>query len=349
MLKHLHKYIWILSSLMLSAGGLLSNVYAETTATQDETAEVVVLKKMINQQLNQNNTNISSVPIAPQSKQENTQDTDQLSQEIPKLEQPIIDQANLLNQTEYAQLSQYIRDIYDSGKAQIGLVIVTSTGQDDIFSYAMHVAEKWQLGTAKYDNGLLIVVAVNDRRIQILTGYGLEGILPDIITHRIIQNQITPYFKQGQYSQGLQAGLTEINHILNQDPELARQAAESLKQQQAEAHRQQQAQENTFGLSLFILVIAVFTSYLIGRKTSALGAGIAGTAIGLFNGMEIIMSLILGFGLFFLVISSIAQLIFQALASSSGGGRGGRGGSSGGGSYRGGGGGFGGGGASGSW
>lgn len=108
-------------------------------------------------------------------------------------------------------------------------MIVSTTGQEDIFDYALRVGEKWQLGSSKRDNGLLIAVAVNDRRIQILTGYGLEGVLPDIVASRIIRNQITPYFKQAQYAQGLSAGIDEIGRILNLDPEVAQQAAQDLK------------------------------------------------------------------------------------------------------------------------
>lgn len=99
-------------------------------------------------------------------------------------------------------------------------MIVPTTGQEDIFDYALRVGEKWQLGSSKRDNGLLIAVAINDHRIQILTGYGLEGVLPDIVASRIIRNQITPYFKQAQYAQGLNAGLDEIGRILNLDPKL---------------------------------------------------------------------------------------------------------------------------------
>ena len=214
----------------------------------------------------------------------------------------------------------------------------------------MRVADEWKLGSAERDNGLLIVVALNDRRIQILTGYGLEGVLPDIITHRIIQKQIKPKFQQQQYAQGLNDALGEIDRILSQDPEVAQQAAEELKQRQAEAHQQQQAQQNTFGFSLFILAGAVIASAWFGRKISAFGAGVAGTSLGLVNGIGLTMSLALGFGMFFLVISSLAQILFQAFLS--GGGRGGggsSGGGFGGGGYSGGGGSFGGGGASGSW
>ncbi|MFX6048529.1 TPM domain-containing protein, partial [Acinetobacter baumannii] len=92
---------------------------------------------------------------------------------------------------------------YEAKKAQIAVVIVPTTGQEDIFDYAMRVAQQWQLGSAKRDNGILMTIAVNDRRIQILTGYGVEGVLPDIVVGRIIRNQITPYFKQAQYAQGI--------------------------------------------------------------------------------------------------------------------------------------------------
>lgn len=279
-----------------------------------------------------------------------TQDIQQ-AQALPDLNAPVIDQAKLLSAAEYQTLSDAIRQIYQTQQAQIGVVIVQSTGQQDIFSYALQIAEDWQLGSKKYDNGLLMVIAVADRRIQILTGYGLEGVIPDIVAHQIIQQQITPYFKQEQYAQGIQAGIQEIARILNEDPEVARQAAQSLKQQQAEALQQQRAVQSTFSLSLVVLFLAVIFSQLFGRKMSALGAGIVGAGIGLWHGIGLVMSIITGFTLFFLVISSIAQLLLQALASGQGGGgRGGRGGGfGGGGGYRGGGGGFGGGGASGSW
>ena len=79
-------------------------------------------------------------------------------------------QATTQTSEQQQQLSQHILKMYQAGQAQIGIVIVPSTGQQDIFSYALNIAEQWQLGTAKHDHGLLLVVAVNDRRMQILTG-----------------------------------------------------------------------------------------------------------------------------------------------------------------------------------
>lgn len=270
------------------------------------------------------------------------------TRQLPTLNSPIVDQANVLSSLEKQQLSDQIRKIYNQGKAQIGIIIVPTTGQEGIFDFAMRVAEQWKLGSAKQDNGLLIAVAVNDRRIHIATGYGLEGVLPDIIASRIIRNQISPEFKLGQYGRGLIAGVTEIERILNMDPETAQKAADELKDRQAQAIHEQEAQEKTMMSAFIILIVGVFASFIVGNRLSATVAGITGTAAGLIYGADFVTSLVLGFGIFFLLITSLAQLIFQMFMSG-GGGRGGGGGFGSGGGYSGGGGGFGGGGASGSW
>ena len=229
------------------------------------------------------------------------------------------------------------------------MIIVPTTGQESIFDFAMRVADQWKLGSAKADNGLLIAVAVNDRKIHIASGYGLEGVLPDIILSRIIRNQITPYFKQMQYAQGIQSGVTEIERVLNLDPEIAQQAADELKERQAQALQEQEAKDRTFTTAAIILIVGIFASFMIGNRLSASVAGVTATAAGLIYGSGILMSLILGFGIFFLLITSLAQLIFQMFLSGGGRGGGSGGGFGGGGGYSGGGGGFGGGGASGSW
>ncbi len=272
----------------------------------------------------------------------------QFQRDLPSLNEPVIDQANLLSPAEKQQLSQRILKLYNEGKGQIGVVIVPTTGQEDIFDYSMRVADAWQLGSAKRDNGLLMTIAINDRRIQILTGYGLEGILPDIVAGRIIHDKITPFFKQGQYAQGIDSGLTEIERILNLDPEIAAQAADEIKERQEQAYQAQKASQATFGSVIFIIIAGVMGSMIFGRKLSAATAAVAGTAAGLVNGMGLIASLMIGAGVFFLLVTSLAQLILHAFMA--GGGRGGSGrGGFGGGGFGGGGGGFGGGGASGSW
>ncbi|MDO6645581.1 TPM domain-containing protein [Acinetobacter guillouiae] len=366
-MKNMSTILFVFLGLMLS---VQSSVWAETaTATDEQEAQdAIVLGKVVpNANLpnvigskppdNQNQVNqTSTTQQAPQSPVQNVPPVandmaeGETTRNIPTLNQPVVDQAKVLSAAEKQNLEQQIRDIYRQGKAQIGIIIVPTTGQEGIFDFAMRVAEQWKLGSAKQDNGLLIAVAVNDQKIHIATGYGLEGVLPDILVSRIIRNQITPDFKQGQYAQGLQAGVNEIERILNLDPEIAKQAADELKARQTQALQEQEAKDRTLTTAMVILVIGIFASFIVGNRLSAAVAGVTATVAGLIYGSGIVMSLVLGFGIFFLLITSLAQLIFQMFLSGGGrGGSGGGGGFGGGGGYSGGGGGFGGGGASGSW
>ena len=336
--------------LLMLAMGMVVPVSAET-ATATDTEEVIVAREILqkpavsNSQTAQTDTEVTP---AQQPQIANDMAEGQIQRDLPSLNEPVIDQANILSPAEKQAISQRILNLHNAGKGQVGVVIVPTTGQEDIFDYSMRVADAWRLGSAKRDNGLLMTIAINDRRIQILTGYGLEGVLPDIVAGRIIHDQITPYFKQGQYAQGIEAGIAEIERILNLDPEVAAQAAAELKERQEQAYQAQKASKATFSSVLFIIVAGVIASMIFGRKLSAATAAVAGTAAGLVNGMGLIASLMIGAGVFFLLVTSLAQLILHAFMA--GGGRGGSGrGGFGGGGFGGGGGGFGGGGASGSW
>ena len=327
---------------------LQHTVWAESATTADQ-SDTIVATQIIQQQQNQTSTasNHQNVETAALPQVAHDMADGESIRGLPTLNQPIIDQAKILTDVEIQQLNQKILSLYQQEKAQIGVIIVPTTGQESIFDFALRVGEKWQLGSAKRDNGLLMAIAINDHKIQILTGYGLEGVLPDVVLSRIIRNQITPSFKQGQYAQGISSGLDEITRIVNLDPEIAQQAAQELKERHEQALREQQAKDNTLSMALFILIAGVVGSFIVGKRLSAATAGVTATAAGLLNGVGLVMSLLLGFGIFFLLITSLAQLIFQAFLS--GGRRGGGGGFGGGGGYSGGGGRFGGGGASGSW
>ena len=344
----------LIVQLLVLCCAILSSPFAlSEVATATDNEDAVIAGKVIQEQQQANQkqqTPSSAVAPAQQPKIANDMAEGESIRGLPTLNEPVVDQANLLSASEKQTLSQRILNLHEQGKAQIGVVIVSTTGQENIFDFAMRVAEKWQLGSVKQDNGLLMAIAVNDRRIQILTGYGLEGVLPDIVVSRIIRNQITPYFKQAQYAQGIDAGLAEIERILNMDPEVAANAAQELKERQEKALHEQQAKEKTFSTAVFILIAGIIGSFIVGKPLSASTAAVAGTVAGLVNGAGLVTSLLIGVGIFFLLITAIAQTIFQLVLSSAGrGGGGGRGGGFGGGGFSGGGGGFGGGGASGSW
>lgn len=338
------------AGLLLMLGmGMTTHVSAET-ATATDTEEVILAREILQPKNNNQNTQTQNTETAASQPQiANDMAEGQLQRDLPSLNEPVIDQANLLSPAEKQQLSQRILKLYNEGKGQIGVVIVPTTGQEDIFDYSMRVAEAWQLGSAKRDNGLLMTIAINDRRIQILTGYGLEGILPDIVAGRIIHDKITPFFKQGQYAQGIDSGLTEIERILNLDPEIAAQAANEIKERQEQAYQAQKASQATFGSIIFIIIAGVIGSMIFGKRLSAATAAVAGTAAGLVNGLGLVASLMIGAGIFFLLVTSIAQLILHAFLAGGGRGSGSGRGGFGGGGFGGGGGGFGGGGASGSW
>jgi len=348
--EYISPIIKILTVFLLGCSVLMSSLaWSEVATATDENTDAVVVGKIIKdqQQTSQNQTvtkeNTETTVQSPQIA--NDMAEGESIRGLPTLNEPVVDQANLLTESQKQEISQQILKLHEQGKAQIGVVIVPTTGQEDIFDFSMRVAEKWQLGSAKQDNGLLMAIAVNDHRIQILTGYGLEGVIPDIVASRIIRNQITPYFKQAQYAQGIEAGLVEIERILNMDPEVAQKAAQELKERHEQALHEQQAKEKTFSIALFILIAGIIGSFIFGKGLSASTAAVAGTVAGLVNGAGLVTSLLIGGGIFFLLITAIAQTIFQLFLASAGrGGGGGRGGG-----FGGGGGGFGGGGASGSW
>ena len=281
------------------------------------------------------------------------------------LNSPVIDQADILNPQEKQRLEAQLRSIYQQGLAQAAVVIVPTTNGLPIFDYALQVAEKWQLGDKDIDDGLLIVVAVNDRDMYVLTGYGLEGVLPDAAVNRIIREDITPLFKQDNYGAGILAGVEAFKTRLTADPDvLARADAQA-----AERNVQQGSDELPSPIFLFIMAM-IFGSFITNILGRVFGSII--TAGGFFAG-----SLALGGGFFMTLIMAIfiwlflisrgggggkggggkggrrrgGMIFLPGMGGGSGGGSGGGfgGGGFGGGGFGGGGGGFGGGGAGGSW
>lgn len=278
------------------------------------------------------------------------------------LNEPVVDQANILNPQEKQRLQAQLKGIYQQGLAQAAVVIVPTTNGTPIFDYALQVAEKWQLGDKDIDDGLLIVVAVNDRDMYVLTGYGLEGVLPDAAVNRIIREDITPLFKQDNYGAGILAGVDALKSRLTADPEvLARADAQA-----AERGSQQQASDQLPAPIFLFIMSLIFGSFITSIFGRVFGSIL--TAGGFFAG-----SLALGGGFFMTLIMAIFLWLFLISRGSGGGkgggGKGGRrgggmiflpgmgggsgggfgGGGFGGGGFGGGGGGFGGGGAGGSW
>lgn len=127
------------------------------------------------------------------------------SQNIPQRPNPprlVNDFANVLTQDQIESLERKLVDYDDSTSTQIVIVTVPSTGDYDINDYSLKVLRDWGVGNKKNNNGVLILAAITDRQIKIELGYGMEGVIPDIVAKQIIENEITPNFKQSNYYRG---------------------------------------------------------------------------------------------------------------------------------------------------
>ncbi|WP_316824623.1 TPM domain-containing protein [Pedobacter miscanthi] len=133
------------------------------------------------------------------------------AQDFPEKPNTLVnDYANVLSADQKQALENKLVAFSDSSSTQIAIAILKSVGGYDINEYAVELLRKWGVGQGGKNNGIMIVVAVGDRKISIQTGYGLEGALPDIYAKRIIDNDIKPNFKESNYYAGLDKGTSSI-------------------------------------------------------------------------------------------------------------------------------------------
>jgi uncharacterized protein len=120
------------------------------------------------------------------------------------------DEAKVLSTGFISQLENQLKTFEDSTTNQVAVLVIQTLDGYPLESYGIQVAEKWELGTAKNDNGVLLLIVIQDRKIRIEVGKGLEGILTDAATSRIIRNEIAPAFRRQDYEAGIQAGIDAI-------------------------------------------------------------------------------------------------------------------------------------------
>ena len=123
----------------------------------------------------------------------------------------------VLSTGDVGRLNALIAELERNATAQVAIVVVNSIGEDNPKEFATRLFRKWGIGQADKDNGLLIFTVMDQRRTEFETGYGLEGVLPDVICYRIGMQELVPYFRQGQYGQGLYAATARIKETL-EDP-----------------------------------------------------------------------------------------------------------------------------------
>ncbi|MDD5274356.1 MAG: YgcG family protein [Methylovulum sp.] len=252
---------------------------------------------------------------------------------VPELSQRVTDLTATLSAEQVAALENKLAAFEAKKGSQIAVLIVPSTQPKDIAEFGIEVADLWQAGRKGVDDGVILIVAKDDRKLRLEVGYGLEGVIPDAVAKRVIAETITPYFKADDYAGGIDAGVTQVMSLIEGEPLPA--PSESSGERQGE------------GGFMFILIGGLIVGFVL---SAIIGRAMGGMLAGLGSGVVAVLVL----GLTFSVAIFIGLMVFFIVGVRSAGGRGwsnggGFGGSSGGGSWGGGGGRFGGGGASGSW
>ncbi len=137
---------------------------------------------------------------------------------VPPLTGRVVDQTGTLSSDEIASLSQKLKDFEARKGSQIAVLIVPTTQPEEIEQYSIRVAEAWKIGRKKIDDGAILLVAKNDRKLRIEVGYGLEGALTDVTSRRIIDEIITPKFRSGDFAGGISDGVDRMIGVIDGEP-----------------------------------------------------------------------------------------------------------------------------------
>jgi len=150
--------------------------------------------------------------------------------DVPPLTGRVVDNASLLSSSEKEELSSYLESLEEATGAQIAVLTVATLAGDSLESFGIRVADTWKLGQKDEDNGAILIVALAERKIRIEVGYGLEDKLTDMKCGLIIRNVIAPYFQNGDYGEGITAGVKNMAGIVAGDADLVskRVAGEAL-------------------------------------------------------------------------------------------------------------------------
>ena len=255
---------------------------------------------------------------------------------LPALSARVTDLTGTLDATQRGRLEAQLAAIERSGLAQVAVLLLPTTQPEPIEAFAIRLAEAWKIGRKGADNGVIVIVAKDDRKMRIEVGYGLEGAIPDAIARRIIAERMAPAFKQGDFFGGLRGAVEALEQATG--GKLSAAATE------VPAPVVSQGGPDIMTWAFFLLFGAGVLRAIFGLFGSLLTAGVAGWLGFVYFGSWLAA-----------VIAALAGFLLSLVSLSSSGGRGGGwsgsggGGFSSGGGFSGGGGSFGGGGSSGSW
>lgn len=247
---------------------------------------------------------------------------------VPALQARVTDQVGMLNIGQRTALENVLAEHEQRSGNQIAILLINSTEPETIEQYSIRVADAWKLGRKGVDDGVLLLVAKNNSnaagRLRIETGRGVQGVLTDAQSKRVLQDVIAPHFRQGDFYGGLASGISVITSLLDR---------EAFPEPATRSHASQQDDAFAWGPFIFFAILILITIFRSrgGRGARSHGRGDWGNSSGVILG------------------TALGHELGRRSNGGFGGFGGGRGGFGGGGGFSGGGGGFDGGGASGNW
>jgi len=175
---------------------------------------------------------------------------------VPALRSAVTDQAGILSPATRQQLESALRQLQSVGGTQLAVLTLPDLAGLTIEQASIRVADAWKLGSEKADKGVLLLVARDERKVRIEVGQGLEGVLTDAYSKRIIDEAITPLFKQGDMNGGVIMGVFQIARTTNPDVDL-RPFLEGQLRQRSSGQRTRSPWQSLFGI---LLMVAIFST-----------------------------------------------------------------------------------------
>ena len=205
----------------------------------------------------------------------------------------VSDFAGLLKQADKTTITNFARELEKKTTAQLAVVTVQSTQPETIQGFSVRLFDQWKIGQKDKENGALILIAVNDRKAWITTGYGLEGAIPDVIANKVVQERMIPHFKIGQYSQGIIEGSIFVISLIAKEYDVQITGKETQVYQTV--HRKSSPLQALFTILIFIFILSsrsgllgyfLMGSMLGGRRRGGFwhGSGIGGSGGGFSGG-----------------------------------------------------------------
>ncbi|HTN70017.1 MAG TPA: TPM domain-containing protein [Methylomirabilota bacterium] len=138
--------------------------------------------------------------------------------DVPPLRGRVNDYAGVMKPNQLQSVESQLAQLERDTGHQVAVLTIPTLEGEDIEGFSIRVAENWKIGKKGFDDGVILVVAVKDRRLRLEVGYGVEGILPDAIAKRITADYIVPHFRAQDYGGGIVAGIDAVQKILRKEP-----------------------------------------------------------------------------------------------------------------------------------